>query len=66
MTVTVPSVFIEDVPTPTLVRDFAALKADTVRADFKFTYAHHARLGVVVNELRRRGVLDGDVGDAPE
>lgn len=42
--------------TPDLVREYASIRVANALLDT--TPASHARLGVVVTELRRRGVLD--------
>ena len=46
-----------DMSTPQLVREFAEIKMASARGD-RFTATMHVRLGDVVSELRRRGVLD--------
>ena len=47
----------QDASTPTLVREYTAIKCAAARGE-KTTAEQHARLGTVVTELRNRGVLD--------
>lgn len=47
----------EEMSTPQLVREFTAIKCADARGE-RATAIQHARLGLVVNELRSRGVLD--------